>query len=222
MAVKGRKGLLKKARHLSILCDVDVAVIVFNACGKLYQSSSGSTNSVECILSRYQKTRLKEVENTTNKADEDLRKTFQTCKELLQTVDRLAEMDNAEELSVNDMTQLEQELNAALMQARLRKAHLMMTYVSTLKEKTVILRNLLYVKAKECLAKLALLGAVALAAFVKYTRQKENRLSEENEELKKQVASAKENEYGDGGGLNDLATNQMNSPQLITLPLFIA
>ncbi|KAI3812542.1 hypothetical protein L1987_17252 [Smallanthus sonchifolius] len=46
---------------------------------------------------------------------------FLTCKELLQTVDRLVEENNAEELSVIDMTQLEQELDAALVQTRLRK-----------------------------------------------------------------------------------------------------
>ncbi|KAI3812544.1 hypothetical protein L1987_17254 [Smallanthus sonchifolius] len=48
-------------------------------------------------------------------------KRFSTCKELLQTVDRIAEEKNTEELSVNDMTELEQELDAALMQTRLRK-----------------------------------------------------------------------------------------------------
>nr|KAJ0213514.1 hypothetical protein LSAT_V11C400157760 [Lactuca sativa] len=42
---KRRVGLIKKARHLSDLCDVDVAVIVFSARGKLYESCTGSTNS---------------------------------------------------------------------------------------------------------------------------------------------------------------------------------
>ncbi|KAK1432966.1 hypothetical protein QVD17_09869 [Tagetes erecta] len=41
---KRRSGLVKKARHLSVLCDVDVAVIVFSARGKLYESCSGTTN----------------------------------------------------------------------------------------------------------------------------------------------------------------------------------
>ncbi|XP_076908600.1 agamous-like MADS-box protein AGL27 isoform X2 [Bidens hawaiensis] len=141
---KRRTGLVKKARHLSILCDVDVAVIVFSARGKLYEFSS--TNSVDGILSRYQKAE----ERTTNGAGEDYSNRFRTCKELLHTADRLADENNAEELSVNDMTQLEQELDAALVQTRLRKTQLMMEYISTLKEK-------------------------------------ENKLSEEKEELEKQV-----------------------------------
>ncbi|KAF5753942.1 putative transcription factor MADS-MIKC family [Helianthus annuus] len=188
---KRRSGLFKKARHLSVLCDADVAVIVFSARGKLYEFSSGSTtsNSMDRIISRYQRSCLGTGETTTNGALKDLEfllecNRFQTCKELLQTVDRLTEESNAEELSVNDMTQLEQELDAALTQIRLRKTQLMMEYISTLKEK-------------------------------------ENKLSEEIEELKKQVTSAEENDVDDGGsGHKDLVNNQINSPHLTTLHLF--
>nr|GEY88644.1 K-box region and MADS-box transcription factor family protein [Tanacetum cinerariifolium] len=59
---------------------------------------------------------------------------FRTCNELLQTVDRLVE-ENNEQLSVNDMTLLELELDAALMETRLAKTRLRMEYVSTLQEK---------------------------------------------------------------------------------------
>ncbi|XP_076895709.1 agamous-like MADS-box protein AGL27 isoform X2 [Bidens hawaiensis] len=135
---KRRSGLVNKARQLSVLCDVDVAVIVFSARGKLYEYSS--TNSVGCILSRYQK-RCPEAGEVTNGAGEDLCKGFQTCKELLQKVDRLDTEDNAEKLSVNDMIQLEQDLDAALMQTRFRKTQLMMKYISTLKEKENMLNG---------------------------------------------------------------------------------
>ncbi|OIT39365.1 mads-box transcription factor 57 [Nicotiana attenuata] len=37
---KRRKGLLKKAKELSILCDADVAVVVFSNRGRLYDFSS--------------------------------------------------------------------------------------------------------------------------------------------------------------------------------------
>jgi len=37
---KRRNGLIKKAQELSILCDAEVAVIVFSATGKLYEFSS--------------------------------------------------------------------------------------------------------------------------------------------------------------------------------------
>ncbi|PWA95314.1 flowering locus C-like protein, splicing variant 2 [Artemisia annua] len=41
---KRRTGLMKKARQLSVLCDVDIAVVVFSSRGKLYESSSGSSS----------------------------------------------------------------------------------------------------------------------------------------------------------------------------------
>ncbi|KAF7848080.1 hypothetical protein BT93_L2315 [Corymbia citriodora subsp. variegata] len=37
---KRRKGFLKKAREISILCDAEVGVIVFSCTGKLYDFAS--------------------------------------------------------------------------------------------------------------------------------------------------------------------------------------
>lgn len=37
---KRRKGLFKKAEELAVLCDVDVALIMFSATGKLFQFAS--------------------------------------------------------------------------------------------------------------------------------------------------------------------------------------
>ncbi|GMH03044.1 hypothetical protein Nepgr_004883 [Nepenthes gracilis] len=42
---KRRKGLFKKAKELSILCGVDVAVIVFTTTGKLYEFANTEYNS---------------------------------------------------------------------------------------------------------------------------------------------------------------------------------
>ena len=37
---KRRRGIIKKANELSILCDADVALIIFSATGKLFEFSS--------------------------------------------------------------------------------------------------------------------------------------------------------------------------------------
>lgn len=37
---KRRRGLLKKAEELSVLCDAEVALIIFSATGKLFEFSS--------------------------------------------------------------------------------------------------------------------------------------------------------------------------------------
>ncbi|PWA76612.1 K-box region and MADS-box transcription factor family protein [Artemisia annua] len=140
---KRRTGLIKKARQLSVLCDVDIAVLVFSAHGKLYESCSGTSSNSHCfvenILSRYRKSCIEAGERTNNGAGGDLEvlsqcTKFRTCKELLQMVDGLVEENNSEELSVTDMMDLEQELDAALVQTRLRKTQLMMEYISTIQE----------------------------------------------------------------------------------------
>lgn len=45
---KRRNGLLKKAYELSVLCDAEVAVIVFSQKGRLYEFSS--SEYVSCLI----------------------------------------------------------------------------------------------------------------------------------------------------------------------------
>ncbi|KAK1310591.1 Floral homeotic protein AGAMOUS [Acorus calamus] len=49
---KRRNGLMKKAYELSVLCDVEVGLIVFSARGRLYEYSNGSIRST---IERYKK-----------------------------------------------------------------------------------------------------------------------------------------------------------------------
>ena len=49
--LKRKGGLFKKAHELSVLCSVDVAVIIFGQNKKLYEYSSGNINE---FISRYQ------------------------------------------------------------------------------------------------------------------------------------------------------------------------
>nr|KYP52919.1 MADS-box protein FLOWERING LOCUS C [Cajanus cajan] len=38
---KRRNGLMKKARELSVLCDAQVAVVIFSSTGKLFELCTG-------------------------------------------------------------------------------------------------------------------------------------------------------------------------------------
>ncbi|RRT60867.1 hypothetical protein B296_00027300 [Ensete ventricosum] len=56
---KRRNGLLKKAYELSVLCDAEVALIIFSSRGKLYEFGSWITLTLSCrtskTLERYQR-----------------------------------------------------------------------------------------------------------------------------------------------------------------------
>ena len=47
---KRRRGIFKKAEELSVLCDADIALIIFSATGKLFEFSN---SRMKDILSRY-------------------------------------------------------------------------------------------------------------------------------------------------------------------------
>ncbi|CAO2211624.1 unnamed protein product [Urochloa humidicola] len=49
---KRRSGLFKKARELSVLCDAQVALIVFSPAGRLYEFASANA-SISEIFGRY-------------------------------------------------------------------------------------------------------------------------------------------------------------------------
>ncbi|XP_062162690.1 agamous-like MADS-box protein MADS1 [Alnus glutinosa] len=49
---KRRNGLLKKAYELSVLCDAEIALIVFSSRGRLYEYAN---NSVKATIERYKK-----------------------------------------------------------------------------------------------------------------------------------------------------------------------
>ncbi|OMO88139.1 Transcription factor, MADS-box [Corchorus olitorius] len=45
---KRRSGLIKKARELSVLCDVEIALVIFSSRGRLYEFSSAERYGRSC------------------------------------------------------------------------------------------------------------------------------------------------------------------------------
>jgi len=60
---KRRRGLLKKAEELAVLCDADVALVIFSATGKLFEYAS---SSMQELLGKYKL----HATNNANKLDE--------------------------------------------------------------------------------------------------------------------------------------------------------
>uniref|UniRef100_M1BI82 MADS-box protein 15 n=2 Tax=Solanum tuberosum TaxID=4113 RepID=M1BI82_SOLTU len=145
---KRRKGLLKKAKEISILCDVDVAVVIISNRGRLHEFSSN--NSLSGMLQRYEShvEAEKEINAEIQVAEHSKYSGFTTMGELLQTTeryrsyssllflkayttyllsqfDRQLEETNADGLTVTDLIHLENELQTALIQVRSRKVFLL-------------------------------------------------------------------------------------------------
>ncbi|XP_011071241.1 agamous-like MADS-box protein AGL27 isoform X4 [Sesamum indicum] len=138
---KRRKGLLKKAKELSVLCDLDVALLIISRHGKLHHFSSN--NSLTEILERYH-SHIEAESSPSTAVCESLVECSKhsrsvSCGELLQIVERDLEEPLVDQLSVTDLLHLENELQAALTQTRTTKTHLLLDSISSLHEKEKML-----------------------------------------------------------------------------------
>ncbi|KAF7085933.1 hypothetical protein CFC21_089299 [Triticum aestivum] len=112
---KRRRGLFKKAEELSVLCDADVALIVFSSTGKLSQFASSSMNE---IIDKYS-THSKNLGKTDQPAlDLNLEhsKYANLNDQLAEASLRLRQMrgEELEGLSVDELQQLEKNLETGL------------------------------------------------------------------------------------------------------------
>lgn len=140
---KRRNGLIKKAHELSVLCDVQVAVLTFSNGGKLYEFSSvGSTAK---ILERYKS--HYEVMATSSKGANDSEVYFReytnlkSATEILQIPQRILEGSSPGEQTLSEFVQQATQLDAALKYVRARKMQLMLESVKSLQDKEKILKE---------------------------------------------------------------------------------
>ncbi|KAE8673247.1 Floral homeotic protein APETALA 1 [Hibiscus syriacus] len=114
---KRRAGLLKKAYEISILCDAEVALIVFSHKGKLFEYSSDS--SMERILERYERYSYAEGQLVASESDPqgNWSMDYNRLKakvELLQRNHRHYMGEELDSLSLKELQNLEQQLDTAL------------------------------------------------------------------------------------------------------------
>ncbi|XP_029126468.1 MADS-box protein AGL42 isoform X1 [Cajanus cajan] len=122
---KRRTGLVKKANELSVLCDAQVAVIVFSQNGRLYEFSSSDMTK---ILERYHEC-TKGV--PANKFGEDYIQQLKfDCAsmakniELLELSKRQLLEQNVSSCSYNELKGIEEQLQISLQRIRQRKDQL--------------------------------------------------------------------------------------------------
>ncbi|XP_010492156.1 PREDICTED: agamous-like MADS-box protein AGL15 isoform X1 [Camelina sativa] len=139
---KRRAGLLKKAHELSVLCDAEVAVIVFSKSGKLFEFSS---SGMKKTLSRYGNYQSSSDSKAENLQEDD-------CKEVDLLKDEISQLQKKHLqlqgkglniLSFKELQNLEQQLYHALISVRERKERLLAIQLeeSRLKEQRAELEN---------------------------------------------------------------------------------
>ncbi|XLU75933.1 hypothetical protein S245_034986 [Arachis hypogaea] len=138
---KRRNGLLKKAYELSVLCDAEVALIIFSNRGKLYEFCS--SNSMLKTLERYQKCSYGAVE--VNKPAKDLENSYREYLKLkarfesLQRTQRNLLGEDLGPLGTKELEQLERQLDTSLRQVRSTKTQFMLDQLADLQNKEQIL-----------------------------------------------------------------------------------
>ncbi|XP_062111500.1 MADS-box protein CMB1-like [Humulus lupulus] len=142
---KRRNGLLKKAYELSVLCDAEVALIIFSARGKLYEFCSGP--SIAKTLERYERCSYGAQEgklsgNDTESIYQDYLK-LKAKVEVLRRTQRNLLGEDLEHLGLKEIQQLEQKLDMSLKQIRSTKTQHMIDELSHLrgKEETLLEEN---------------------------------------------------------------------------------
>ncbi|CAN6864814.1 unnamed protein product [Brassica oleracea] len=139
---KRRNGLLKKAYELSILCDAEVALIIFSNRGKLYEFCS-SSNMIK-TLERYQKCSYGSIE-VNNKPAKELENSYREYLKLkgryesLQRQQRNLLGEDLGPLNSKELEQLERQLDGSLKQVRSIKTQYMLDQLSDLQSKEQML-----------------------------------------------------------------------------------
>ncbi|KAG5603599.1 hypothetical protein H5410_025091 [Solanum commersonii] len=137
---KRRGGLVKKAHEISVLCDAEVALIVFSQKGKIFEYSSDSC--MEQILERYERYSYAErrllANNSESPVQENWSLEYTKLKariDLLQRNHKHYMGEDLDSMSLKDLQNLEQQLDSALKLIRSRKNQLMHESISELQKK---------------------------------------------------------------------------------------
>ncbi|XP_065856695.1 MADS-box transcription factor 23-like [Euphorbia lathyris] len=138
---KRRNGLLKKAKELSVLCDAEVAVLVFSGTGRLYEFSS---SSMEHTISRYNKSldmkspqtpganpRIAQNSESESKSEpEDINKLKDEVSKLRLTCLQLMGKQ-LDEFNFKQLQQLENQLSEAILSVKDAKEQVLLEQLKT-------------------------------------------------------------------------------------------
>ncbi|KAK7265528.1 hypothetical protein RJT34_33148 [Clitoria ternatea] len=136
---KRRNGLLKKAFELSVLCDAEVALIIFSTRGKLYEFSSSRCFSINKTVERYQR-KIKDLDLSSKGIQENLQHVQDGDINMTKKIKHLEASrrkllgDELDTCGIDELQQLENQLERSLNKIRARKSQLFKERIEKLKE----------------------------------------------------------------------------------------
>ncbi|KAK7276781.1 hypothetical protein RIF29_17927 [Crotalaria pallida] len=140
---KRRNGLLKKAYELSVLCDAEVALVVFSNRGRLYEYAN---NSVRGTIERYKKASSTST-NAESVAEANAQFYQQESSKLkrqirdIQNLNRHILGESLSSLSLKELKNLESRLEKGLSRVRSRKHETLFADVEFMQKREVELQN---------------------------------------------------------------------------------
>ncbi|KAL6316361.1 hypothetical protein AAG906_017998 [Vitis piasezkii] len=140
---KRRNGLLKKAYELSVLCDAEVALIVFSSRGRVYEYSN---NNIKSTIDRYKKASSDStnggstMEINAQYYQQESAKLRQQI-QMLQNSNRHLMGDSLASLTVKELKQLENRLERGITRIRSKKHELLLAEIEYLQKREIELEN---------------------------------------------------------------------------------
>ncbi|XP_033134504.1 MADS-box protein SVP isoform X1 [Brassica rapa] len=220
---KRRRGLFKKAEELSVLCDADVALIIFSSTGKLFEFCSSSMREV---LERHnlQSKNLEKLDQPSlelqlvENSDHAL-----LSKEIAEKSHRLRQMrgEELQGLNIEELQQLEKALESGLTRVIETKSEKIMNEISYLQRKvrsktTFYLYFLIQIILAITSYKFLFSKGMQLMDENKRLRQQGTQLTEENERLGQQIYNNVHERYGGGESENIAVYEEGHSSESIT------
>ncbi|XP_027364725.1 MADS-box transcription factor 17-like [Abrus precatorius] len=134
---KRRSGLLKKAFELSVLCDAEIALIIFSSRGKLFQYSSTDINRIiekyrQCCFNMSKTSDIVELQSQCLYQELLI---LRVKHESLERSQRNFLGEELEPLSLKELQSLEKQLDKTIAQARKHQTQKLMARIDELCEK---------------------------------------------------------------------------------------
>ncbi|XP_075480836.1 agamous-like MADS-box protein AGL11 isoform X3 [Primulina tabacum] len=136
---KRRNGLLKKAYELSVLCDAEIALVVFSTRGRVYEYSS---NNIRETIERFKKATA-DTSNAYTAQEINAQFYQQESKKLRQQIQMIQNSnrhimgDGLATLNVKEMKQLETRLERSIARIRAKKHELILAETEILQKREV-------------------------------------------------------------------------------------